>query len=43
MKIDCWSFGCILYALVTGHPPFESDSVQETLKKVKSNADINLP
>lgn len=22
MKIDCWSFGCVLYALVKGHPPF---------------------
>ena len=22
-KSDCWAFGCILYALTTGHPPFE--------------------
>jgi len=23
MKADCWAFGCILYAMATGNPPFE--------------------
>jgi serine/threonine protein kinase len=27
LKIDCWSFGCILYTLAVGAPPFESESV----------------
>lgn len=35
-KIDCWAFGCILYGMVVGHPPFESSSVQETLNKIKN-------
>jgi serine/threonine protein kinase len=29
------AFGCILYALATGKPPFESQNVQETLLKIK--------
>jgi len=23
IKADCWAFGCILYAMATGAPPFE--------------------
>ena len=26
-KCDCWSFGCILYTLATGHPPFEGKTI----------------
>ncbi len=36
MKTDCWSFGCILYALVCGGPPFEGENVLSTLKNVTS-------
>ena len=43
MKTDCWSFGCILFALVTGKPPFESSTIQETLKKVKSKNQMDIP
>ena len=37
-KSDCWSFGCIMYAMVTGQPPFESGNIQDTLKQaMKAN------
>jgi serine/threonine protein kinase len=36
MKIDCWSFGCVLYALVKGHPPFQGSDVAQTLQKVNN-------
>ena len=34
-KSDCWAFGCILYAMATGSPPFEGRSIKETLMKVQ--------
>ena len=43
MKIDCWSFGCIIYAVIVGKPPFEQMSVQETLKKVKDEKYLDIP
>jgi len=35
IKADTWSYGCILYAMATGNPPFEGNSVKETLTKVQ--------
>ena len=32
-----------MYALLTGKPPFEALSVQETLKKVKEDKYLDLP
>jgi serine/threonine protein kinase len=34
--------GCCAYTLLVGRPPFESDSVQQTLDKVK-NVDFAVP
>ena len=34
-KCDIWSCGCILYVMLVGYPPFEANSTDELLKKVK--------
>jgi len=37
-RSDIFSFGCILYETITGLPPFESDSVIDTLHKILHTA-----
>ncbi|XP_016959402.1 serine/threonine-protein kinase PLK4 [Drosophila biarmipes] len=34
LPADVWSVGCMLYTLLVGRPPFETDAVQSTLNKV---------
>ncbi len=33
-RIDVWSIGVLCFELCSGKPPFESDSYNETMKKV---------
>uniref|UniRef100_A0A668ALU1 Serine/threonine-protein kinase PLK4 n=1 Tax=Myripristis murdjan TaxID=586833 RepID=A0A668ALU1_9TELE len=34
LESDVWSLGCMFYAFLTGHPPFDTDTVKHTLTKV---------
>ncbi|XP_028397871.1 serine/threonine-protein kinase PLK4-like [Dendronephthya gigantea] len=34
MESDVWSVGCMLYTLLVGKPPFETEAVKRTLNKV---------
>ena len=38
IKNDCWAYGCILFALAAGKPPFDGTTIQETLKLVKGGS-----
>ena len=34
LEADVWGLGCLLYTLLVGRPPFDTDAVKSTLTKV---------
>lgn len=34
-EVDVWSIGCIMYTLLMGKPPFETNSLKETYSRIK--------
>ncbi len=34
-EVDIWSFGCVMYTLLIGKPPFQAKDVNEIYKKIK--------
>lgn len=36
-EVDIWAIGCILYTLLVGKPPFETQSLKDTYARIKNN------
>ena len=37
-EVDVWSFGVLMFTMLLGKPPFETNDVKETYKRIKMNA-----
>lgn len=42
LPADVWGLGCMLFTLLVGHPPFDTDAVQATLNRVVMS-DYHIP
>ena len=42
IESEIWSIGCVVYALLCGKPPFDSDSVSTTYRLIRTN-DFLIP
>lgn len=42
IESEIWSIGCVVYALLCGKPPFDSDSVSTTYRLIRTN-DFHIP
>lgn len=36
-EVDIWSIGCILYTLLVGKPPFETQTLKDTYQRIRKN------
>lgn len=41
-EVDYWAIGVILYTMLNGRPPFESQEIKQTYKKIRAGA-FNFP
>ncbi|CAG0879237.1 unnamed protein product [Cyprideis torosa] len=42
-EADTWALGCIMYAMLVGHPPFETSTLKETYYRIANNKYILPP